>query len=172
MNDQMLHHFMEDLMPIVVLPVMFLAMAWVIGKIIGAFKHRAQLRAQTDFHNKLLEKFGTGEEFTAYLQSEAGVNFFEQMSVEPISPLTKILNSIRIGVVLTLLGAGLMIFTPQFPGPDMSNIIFLCGIISFAVGAGFLISAAISYRLVKVWGLINTSRKPNAAIAETPAPTA
>lgn len=172
MNDGQLHHLMEDLMPMVVLPAMFIATAWVIGKIIGAFKHRAQLKAQTEFHNKLLEKFGTAEEFTAYLQSDAGVNFFDQMSVEPISPLTKILNSVRAGVVLTLLGLGVGIFTPQFPGPDVSNIIFLFGVICTAIGIGFLISSAISYRLVKVWGLINPGKKPNVVVAETPAPTA
>lgn len=172
MNDGQLHHFMEDLMPIVVLPVMLVTMAWVIGKIISAFKHRAQLKAQTDFHNKLLEKFGTAEEFTTYLKSESGKNFFDQITVEPLSPLTRILNSVRLGVVLTLLGLGLVIFTPQFPGPDMSNIIFLCGIISTAIGLGFLISSVISYRLVKVWGLINPVKKPNVATTETPAPMA
>ena len=172
MNDGQLHHFMEDLAPIIILPIMFVAMAWIISRIIEAFKHRAQLKTQTEFHNKLLEKFGTGEEFAAYLKSEAGKNFFEQMTVEPISPLSKILNSVRIGVVLTLLGLGVGIFTPQFPGPDVSNIIFLFGVICTAIGIGFLISSAISYRLVKVWGLINTNKTPAPVVAETPAPTA
>lgn len=172
MTDGQLHHFMEDLMPIIVLPIMFAAMAWVIGKVVGAFKHRAQIKAQTEFHNKLLEKFGTGEEFAAYLKSEAGKNFFDQMTVELISPLSKILNSVRIGVVLTLLGLGVGIFTPQFPGPDVSNIIFLFGVICTAIGIGFLISSAISYRLVKVWGLVNPNKTPAAVVTETPASTA
>ncbi len=67
MDDQTLHHFMEDLMPIVVLTIMTIAAAWVISLIIGAFRHRAHLRAQTDFHNRMMEKFSSAEEFTAYL---------------------------------------------------------------------------------------------------------
>ncbi len=67
MDDQTLHHFMEDLTPIVVLTTMTIAASQVISLIIGAFRHRAHLRARTDFHNRMMEKFSSAEEFTAYL---------------------------------------------------------------------------------------------------------
>ena len=51
MDDQTLHHFMQDLLPMVVLPVMTVAFAWIISLIIAAFRQRANLRAQTEFHN-------------------------------------------------------------------------------------------------------------------------
>lgn len=172
MSESITHHFMEDLMPLIVLPVMTLAMAWVIGAIVGAFKHRAQLRAQTDFHNKMIDKFGSAEEFTAYLQSEAGKGFFDKLSVEPASPLSKILSSIKTGLILTLIGLGLIFLSPQFPGPDIGSILTLLGVISLATGLGFLISSVISYRLAKGWGLITAGNAPAVNTPKTVAPTA
>lgn len=165
MDDQMLHHFMEDLMPIVVLPISFLALAWVIGQIIAMFRHRANLRAQTDFHNRMMEKFGSATEFTAYLQSDAGKSFFDNLTIEPATPLHKILGSIQKGTVLTLLGLGLFILGKMFAEPQLdkffaqpqgATVMIILGVVSFMIGAGFLASAAISYRLAKSWGMIST----------------
>ena len=160
----MLHHFMEDLLPIVALPISFVALAWVIGQIIAMFRHRAHIRAQTEFHNRMLEKFGSASEFTAYLQSDAGKSFFDNLASEPATPLHKILGSIQKGTILTFLGLGLFIlgkiFTePQldkfFVQPQGGNVMIILGVISFMIGAGFLASAAISYRLAKSWGMIS-----------------
>ncbi len=96
MEDQVLHHFMEDLTPIVVLTTLTVAGAWIISLIIAAFRNRAHLRAQTDFHNKMMEKFSSADEFTAYLQSDAGKSFFDNLSNEPATPLTKILGAIHL----------------------------------------------------------------------------
>lgn len=154
MDDQTLHHFMQDLFPIVVTPIMLVLMAWILGGIIGAFKHRAQLKAQTDLYNKMLEKFGTAREFMDYIQSDAGKVFFERLAVEPATPLTGIINSIKIGVILTLLGLGIFLTSGVIGTTDSQNIMFIVSIIVAAVGIGFLVSSAISYRLSKTWGLI------------------
>jgi hypothetical protein len=159
MDDQMLHHFMEDLLPIVVFTTMIIASAWVISLLIAAFKNRAHLKAQTDFHNKMMEKFSSAEEFTAYLQSEAGRSFFDNLSNEPATPLTKILGSIQKGVILTLLGFGLIFLGKSYSPQDGGNVMFVVGVISFMVGAGFLVSSAISYRLAKAWDLIPAGGK-------------
>lgn len=158
MDDQTLHHFMEDLMPIVVLPVMFVAMAWVLGAIIGAFRHRMQLKSQSDFHNKLMEKFGSAQEFTTYLQTEAGRDFFERLTVEPAKPLAGILNSIKFGIILTLLGVGVFSTNGIIGTNDSRNIMLIVSVVFFAAGVGFLISSAISYRLSKSWGLITVGK--------------
>lgn len=171
----MLHHFMEDLMPIVVLPISFLALAWVIGQIIQMFRHRAHLRAQTGFHNRMMEKFGSSSEFTAYLQSDAGKDFFDNLASEPATPLHKILGSIQKGTVLTLLGLGLFVLGKMFAEPQLDKffaqpqggtVMIILGVVSFMIGAGFLVSAAISYRLAKSWGMISAgnprvSAEPN-----------
>lgn len=150
---------MQDLLPIIVLTTGTIAIAWIISLIIAALRHRSHLRAQTDFHNRMMEKFSTAEEFTAYLQSDAGKSFFENLATEPISsPTRKILGSIQKGAILTLLGLGLFSMGNYFPG-DQGNILIIFGVISFTVGAGFLVSSFISYRLAKAWELIPDVRK-------------
>lgn len=167
MNDQMLHHFMEDLTPIVVLVALIIAGAWILSLIISAFRQKLRLRAQTDFHNKMMEKFSSAEEFTAYLQSEAGRSFFDNLNSEPAAPAIKILGAIQKGAILTLLGFGLFVLGKMFAEPQLDkffsqpqggNIMIILGVVSFMIGAGFLISAAISYRLAKSWGMISTEK--------------
>lgn len=82
MEEQAIHHFMEDLMPIIIIFSGTVAIAWVLSLIIGAFRQRLRLRAQTEFHNKILEKFSSADEFAAYLQSEAGKSFFDNLNGE------------------------------------------------------------------------------------------
>ncbi len=75
MDNGVLHHFLEDLTPIAIVVTGILASAWVFSLIVGAFRHRSNLRAQTEFNNKMVEKFSSADEFAAYLQSDAGKNF-------------------------------------------------------------------------------------------------
>lgn len=168
MDDQMLHHFMEDLTSLIVGVMMIIAGTWVLSLIVGAFRQRLRLRAQTDFHNRMMEKFSSAEEFTTYLQSDAGKSFFENLNSEPSTPLNKILSSIQKGAILTLLGAGLFILGKVFAEPQLDkffsqpqggNVLIILGVISFMIGAGFLISSAISYRLAKSWGMISVENK-------------
>lgn len=155
MEDRILHLFMEDLTPIVIIVTTVVAGAWVLSLIIAAFRQRLRLRAQTDFHNRMMEKFSSAEEFTAYLQSDAGKSFFDNLTNEPATPLNKILGSIQKGAILTLLGFGLFILGNISSIRDGGNIMFFIGVISFMIGAGFLVSSAVSYRLAKSWGMIS-----------------
>ncbi len=159
MDDQMLHHFMEDLTPIIIIVTGTVAIAWVLSLIIGAFRQRLRLRAQTEFHNKILEKFSSADEFTAYLESNAGKSFFDNLSNEPAAPLTKILGAIQKGAILALLGLGLIVLGKSYTAQEGGNVMFVVGVISFMIGAGFLASSAISYRLAKNWGIISVDKR-------------
>jgi len=161
MDDQTLHHFMEDLLPMVVLPVMIIAAAWIISLIIAAFRHRATLRAQAEFHNRMLEKFSSAAEFTEYLKSEAGRNFFENLGSEPATPLTRILSSVQRGIILTLLGLGFFLTRFVIGTMDSYSVMIIIATVLMLVGIGFLISSAISYWLAKSWGLIQADKKQN-----------
>lgn len=160
MDDQTLHHFMEDLLPIVSLPALFFACAWVLGLIIAAFKQRATLRTQADLQNKILEKFSTAADFTAYLETDAGRRFFENNYVEPITPLSKIINSIKYGTLLTFVGFGFFVLMATSRTEDAAYILSIIGTTALTLGIGFLVSSAVSYRLAKSWGLISASGKP------------
>ena len=170
MDDQTLHHFMQDLLPMIVLPILTVACAWIISLIIAAFRHRASLRAQTEFHNRMIEKFGSADDFSVFIKSEAGKSFFDNLTVEPAAPLTKILSSIKIGTILTLLGVGFFILSINSKTDDAANALFIICTVTFTVGIGFLVSSAISYRLAKTWGIISvankqTSGQPSSTVA-------
>lgn len=168
MDDQMLHHFMEDLMPMIVMPVMTVALAWVIGKIIGAFRQRARLRAQAELYNRILEKFGSAEEFTAYLQSTDGRSFFENQAIEPAAPLGKVLNSVKIGTILLIVGGGFFVLSLIAKTEDAIFALDVVCVVAVTLGIGFLVSSFISYRLAKSWGII----QPPQSNANQPATTA
>ena len=157
-DDQMLHHFMQDLLPMVVLPVMIITAAWIISLIIAAFRHRATLRAQAEFHNRMLDKFSSAAEFTEYLKSEAGRNFFENLGSEPATPMTRILSSVQRGIILTLLGLGFFLTRFVIGTADSYSIMIIIATVLIMLGIGFLISSVISHRLAKSWGLIQTDK--------------
>jgi len=158
MDDQTMHHFMQDLLPIIAIPTMTFAGAWVLSLIVGAFRHRAHLRAQAEFHNRMMDKFSTADEFAAYLQSDAGKSFFENLTSEPSTPLNKILSSIQKGAITALLGVGLIVLGKSFTPQEGGNVMFVIGVVSLMIGVGFLASSAISYRLAKSWGIISVNK--------------
>ena len=163
MDDQTLHHFMEDLSPIVIGVVLILTSAWVIGTVVRAFKDKAIWRTRADLYTRLLDKFGSSTEFVDYLQSETGRQFFEELPVQVSSPMGKILSTIQRGIILVLLGAGLLALGNIFGsslGGDLFIVLSVSGTISLMVGAGFLISTGISYYLSKSWGLLKVEEKP------------
>ena len=48
MDDQTLHHFMEDLSPIVIGVVLIIAAAWVINVVVKAFKEKSITKTKAD----------------------------------------------------------------------------------------------------------------------------
>ncbi len=166
MEDQTLHHFMEDMTVILISVSLIVATAWVIGIIVVSFKERANLRTRADLHNRLLEKFDSATEFVDYLKSDSGQNLIDEMTVKNTSVTTKILGSIQKGIILTLVGIGLLILGNIFGsqmGGDLYIVLTVAGTIGIMIGIGFLISTAISYRLSKSLGLLEVFRKPSEA---------
>lgn len=168
MNPETVHHFMQSLVPMVIVGSGIFATAWVFGVIVSAFKQRARLRAQTEFHNRMLDKFSSADEFTAYLKSDAGRSFFDNFGSEPTTPLSKILASIQKGAIFTLLGSGLIILGNIFRAEEGGGIMLVFGVVSLMVGLGFLISSYISSRLAKSWGMIAAASDEKVSNASAP----
>lgn len=138
-----------------------LTVAWLIRYIV---EHRRWLRAtriQSDVHNKLLERFSSGEELRAYMQSPAGAQFLQAvpLSLEsgaprsPGSPINRILWSAQAGLVLIAAGIGLL-FIQRRMVEEVAQIIGAWGTLSIAVGLGFVISGAASYIISSKMGLL------------------
>jgi hypothetical protein len=104
---------------------------------------RSRMQARADLQRHLLDKFASGREFAEFLDSEASQRFLDEMGSR--GPKEQILSSMRNGVVLAVLGLGLL-------GLALAKRGFLVpGVIVLALGAGFLVATAVSYKLSKQW---------------------
>jgi len=159
MDDQTLHHFMQDLITLIFGVSFLFATAWVITVVIKAFKEKSILRTRAELYNRLLDKFSSGNEFAEYLETETGRRFVEEITVQSAAPTNKILGSIQKGVIMTLIGFGMLVLANVFFGGDLFNVVAAAGTIALMLGVGFLISTAITYRLSKSWGLIGAGAK-------------
>ncbi len=111
-------------------------------------RSQAQARARMEFHKQLLGKFTSGSEFAAFLGSKGGQRLLEGLWSQQVNAKERILKAMGAGVVLTVLGLGALGLSWRTGG-------FLYpGVLSLALGVGFLIATVISYRLSKKWGLL------------------
>lgn len=130
------------------------AAAWIITTVIKAFKEKSILRTRAELYNRLLDKFSSGSEFAAYLESETGRQFVEEITVQTAAPTSKILASIQKGVIMTLIGFGMLVLAKIFFGGELFNVVASAGTIALMIGVGYLISTGVTYYLSKSWGLL------------------
>ena len=95
------------------------------------------------------------------MQTPAGRRFLESapITLDPASrplgaPLNRVLWSVQAGVVLALGGIGLL-FISRRVIPDIAQGLWAIGILALALGAGFIVSAAIAYLLSSRLGLFD-----------------
>lgn len=143
---------------ILALLVPFAFFALVFGILWLAFRRRqAQIQEQAVFHKQLLDKFGSGKEFSEFLESKGGQRFLETMWTQSQNSVDRVLRAVRVGVVMTVVGLALLGLS--WTG-DQAGIRFP-GVLVLALGAGFLISAAISHHLSRRWGNQLDSGRPS-----------
>lgn len=118
-------------------------MAWIVYR-----WHQARTQARMEFHRQLLEKFDSGREFSEFLESKGSQRLLEGLWSEKITAKERILQSTRWGVVLTVVGAGGLALSWQ------EEDLLIPGMLILALGLGFLVSTAISYRLSSKLGLL------------------
>jgi hypothetical protein len=133
---------------------------WVLRTVID---HRRWLRVsktQNEVHSKLLDRFTSNQDLLAYIQTPAGKRFLESapISIDPASrslsaPLGRIFFSIQAGVVLALAGTGLTGISRTLTDQEVTEPLFVVGVLALAVGTGFVLSAVIAYALSRRLGL-------------------
>ena len=111
-----------------------------------------------ELHARLLDRFAGNQELIAFLQGESGRRYFEALESDLKDPLSRILNGIQAGVILILLGGSLIALKSGQADQTVRNALAILGVPGIALGAGFLLSAAISHRLCKSWGLLGRNR--------------
>jgi hypothetical protein len=111
--------------------------------------HQTKQRAAV--RKAVIDKFSAAADFAAFLQTSAGQAFIADLSGLD-SPLRAVLGAIQKGIVLSLLGGGLWWVGVVL---ESEAEVAAIGVLLVCVGGGILISAGISYRLSKSWGLIH-----------------
>jgi heme/copper-type cytochrome/quinol oxidase subunit 3 len=120
----------------VVVPIAFFAMIILIVWL-ATRRRQAQIRAQAEVRKQLIEKFGSGQELAAFLESSGGRQFFGDMQARAANRLRFLPG----GVITTMLGLAFLGLTV------MRRNFIIPGVLALAVGIGMLISAAIAHKL-------------------------
>lgn len=149
---------MEFIAPMVVLMTFALTIGSILKSQIVNRRLRENARAWVDLQSRLVDKFGSAEEVVRYLESDAGRKLVEGQASSPIAPHTRILDSIHIGLLVLAGGVG-MVFTGIVTDDRTREFFQTLGTIAILLGAGFLVSAGVSWFLLKGWGLVPSARQ-------------
>lgn len=150
-------------------------LTWLIRTFLDYRRWNRLSKVQTEVHTRLLDRFSNNEEVMAYIATPAGSKFLQSA---PISldtgtsskgmgaPLSRIMWSLQAGLVLVAAGIGLMVASQTIVDRDAADPLHIFGVLAIALGAGFAVSAAVSYLLSQKLGLLEQA--PQKRPVETP----
>jgi hypothetical protein len=142
----------------VVMSICACTFGWAVWVIAVNIRRSRSSKQIAELHSRLLDRFTGNPDLIAFLEGESGRRYFEALECDVRAPLNRVLNGIQLGIVLVLLGIALVVVrnTQISDAPAAArNGLLLIGVPAVAVGAGFLVSSAISHRLIKSWGLLD-----------------
>jgi Flp pilus assembly protein TadB len=134
-----------------VLLALFATIGWVIYLAADTAKRQRRIKAQTELHGRLLDKFSSASEVVEFLQTPSGAQFVDRISSDREEPASGILRSTHRGIILVVVAIGCLVLTRVY-GWD-NNPLLVVGVILLCLGIGFLISAAVSHRLSRTLDL-------------------
>ncbi len=162
---------MHDMVPIILFPVFFLAIVWIIRIIVESRRWNRAFKQQSEVHGRLIDKFTSSQELAAYMQTEAGKRFLEvspsamgtDAGVRMPNAVARVLTPLSTGIVLALTGIGLMLL--RNVGPDMQEPMLVLGTLALMPGIGFILSAGATWILAHRLGLMPENADANQAAA-------
>ena len=136
-------------------------LVWFIRMIMTSRRWNKLSKVQYEVHSKLLDRFTSNEDLLAYMHTPAGRRFLEsapiQLPDEPRSmsaPYARILWSVQAGIVLVLTGIGLLYVSSTFVD-EPAQFFMVIGVITLALGGGFIVSSLAAYVLSRKLGLLD-----------------
>lgn len=153
-------HFIEPIAALGAFACFLGTLAWLIRQFLENRRWSRIFKLQSEVHARLIEKFGTMQELSSYMETEAGKRFLEAAPI-PIgfendkrmpNAVARVLAPLQIGVVLVLLGIGF--FLLRNVHPDFRIPMLILGTIALMPGIGFILSAGITWLLAGRLGLI------------------
>ena len=131
-----------------------MAIGWVVWVVSGTFRRAGAARLQADVQGKLLDKFGSSRELLDYLHTTQGQRFLDFVVTERANPYSRILASAQAGLIMTLLGAALLMLRRMATVQEAADALLVFGTLVLTLGIGFLASGALSFILSRSWGLL------------------
>lgn len=136
-------NFMVMMIPLVSVVgsfIMIVAVVWLVSR---SKQRAAQYRAEVQM--KMIERFSSATEFTQFLESPAGKQFLNDSPRR--TARERAIGGIRTGIILLFIGLGFCVgyWAEGDPG------FFIPAFILIGLGLGFLISAAVSWKLAAKW---------------------
>jgi hypothetical protein len=163
-----LHELIQDGIPFLIFLCVAGVLVWLIHILLENRRWGRIFKLQTEVHGKLMDRFATSQELLSYMNSEVGTRFLEATPITvgferklPVpSPVARVLTPLQIGVVMTLLGAGLLFLRHSIPEASAPLLVF--GTVMLMPGLGFIISAGITWVLARHLGLMpQNNNNPN-----------
>jgi hypothetical protein len=149
----------ENLTIAIIISTCACVFGWAVWVIAVNIRRSHSSKQVAELHSRLLDRFAGSQELIAFLEGESGRRYFQALESDLKDPLSRILNGVQLGVVLILLGLSLVAVRSGQSDEIARNTLMLIGIPGIALGVGFLISAVISHRLCKSWGLLDKNRR-------------
>lgn len=149
----------ETMSIVAVFALIAFALGWLVRTIIEQKRWNQLSRRQSEVHNKILDRFGSTSEVLEYIKTPAGTKFLESAPI-PLhaekatqnAPLTRIMWSIQLGVILAVAALGLLLVSFRFDNETAAGL-FAMGAIAFSIGAGFIASAVVSIAMSRRLGV-------------------
>jgi hypothetical protein len=150
------------------------ALLWLIKTLLDWRRWTRMARVQAEVHSKLLDRFTANEELLAYIQTSAGRRFLESGPVlaeagpRPLgAPVSRILWSFQVGIVLAVAGFGLF-FATRLVQPEVAQGLSVLGVLAIALGVGFILSGLAAWLISRRMGLFEAMLTQAAAKDATP----
>jgi hypothetical protein len=148
-------------------------LVWIIRTVLEQRRWSRLSKIQAEVHSKLMDRFSSNDELITYVQTPSGRRFLEsgpsplQQDMAPAvaAPLSRILWSMQLGVVLLVAGLGLLFLSGRALF-EIQEIFYIAGCMATAVGAGFLVSAVAAYVLSRRLGLLDRPDRHTPGAAE------
>jgi hypothetical protein len=142
----------KDIAVMFVLLGAFVTAGWGMYLAAERSKRQRRLKAQTELHGRLFDKFSSARDVVEFLQTPGGVQFVDSFSGDREEPSNGILRSTHRGIVLVIVAAGCL-FLSWYYRNSGENPLLVIGVVLLCLGVGFLLSAAVSHRLSQALGV-------------------
>lgn len=137
----------------IVFPILFILLFSFLGYWLYTRFRRSQdlIKARMELQTRVLERFESPSEFTAFLDTAGGRRFLAGLTDERgWRPVRRILSAVQWGLVLAFFGTGFVILRYAIGEEGL----LVPGILGLSLGFGFLAAATASWVLSKAWGLM------------------